>query len=93
MRRLNWMYPQIGLRFRTVSVMGATVYGLGSKISENRAAEFFESKLNCLSPGSKVLFMLGEVDTGFLCWARAAKSGRDVDECMRESLERYVTFL
>lgn len=91
-RRLNWLHPEIDFRFRTVSVMGATAYGLGNQSSSSGAREKFLHRLSRCR-GKRVLFMLGEVDTGFLIWERASKHDISEDEAMKEAIHRYQAFL
>lgn len=73
MRRLNWMYPELLTRFRTISVMGATAYGLTNRESSTSARTIFEKRLIRLPYRHKVLVKLGEIDAGFLVWFLAEK--------------------
>jgi len=40
-----------------------------------------------------VVVMLGEVDTGFVIWYRAARSGASVDDMLARALANYERFL
>ena len=92
-RRLNWMYPKLRVRFRTVSVMGATAYGVVNYNSATSAREIYEKRLNSLQMNHKVLVMLGEIDTGFLIWSLAKKKSLLVENVLEETIERYGKFL
>ena len=93
MRRLNWMYPELSVRFRTISVMGATAYGLANYGSKSSAREIYEKRLDSLPKNHKVLVMLGEIDAGFLIWTLAEKKKVSVEEMLNETLKRYTNFL
>ena len=93
MRRLNWLYPELSVRFRTISVMGATAYGVVNYGSASSAREIYEKRLNDLPKNHKVLVMLGEIDAGFLIWSLAEKKKVSVEEILNETLDRYINFL
>ena len=80
-------------RFRTVSVKGATAYGIGNPNSSTNAFHIFTSRLNDVPKGRDIIFMMGEVDVGFLVWLRAEKTGSAVVKCMEEAFQRYTSFL
>ena len=81
------------LRFRVTAVRGATAFGLGNPNSRTNAYQIFADTLAGMGRDPVVLFMLGEVDAGFLIWLKAQQSGRPPGELMEEALERYFGFL
>lgn len=93
MRRLNWMFPNISTRFRTISVMGATAYGLSNYKSVTSSREIYEKRLNSLPRKHQVLVLLGEIDTNFLIWSLAEKNKLSVEEVLEETVKRYMEFL
>lgn len=86
----NWVRDK---RFRTVSVRGATAYGVGNPNSKTNALKVFQHRLKSISPSHQVLFMMGEVDVGFLSWLRAQKKEMNPMLCMEEAFLRYIDFL
>jgi len=93
MRRLNWMYPELSVRFRTISVMGATAYGVVNYNSTTSAREIYEKRLSNLPKNHKVLVMLGEIDGSFLIWRLAQRKGLSVDDILNKTIEHYSDFL
>ena len=81
------------LRFRVTAVRGATAFGLGNPNSRTNAYQIFADRLSRMRRKYVVLFMLGEVDVGFLVWLKAQQSGRRPEQVMEEALERYFAFL
>lgn len=74
-------------------VPGATASGLANPNSVTKALETFERGLNEIPKNSKIIFLLGEVDTGFLIWYMAEKKNLPVKELMENSINNYVKFL
>jgi len=93
MRRLNWAAREHDLRFRTISVMGATAYGVVNYGSRSGARETYEKRLKNINKNNKALVMLGEIDAGFLIWSLAKKKGLSVEAVLKETVDRYVRFL
>jgi len=92
-RGLNSM-PWIGRkRFRVVSVKGATAYGVGNPNSKTNALEVFMERLEGVPAERTIVFMMGEVDVGFLVWLRAKNKGVTAISCMEEAFDRYTSFL
>lgn len=81
------------LRFRSIPVRGATAYGIGNPNSKTNALKIFEDRLRKIPKNRIVLFMMGEVDVGFLIWLRAEKGGIDPIDCMEDTLHRYTDYL
>jgi len=80
-------------RFRTVCVRGATAFGLGNPNSKTNSLRVFREWLVEIPSGRIVLFLMGEVDAGFLVWFRSVKYQRDPYDCLKEAIERYIRFL
>ncbi len=92
-RMLNADQRFSGTRFQVVSVRGATAFGLGNPNSQTNALQVFQDELARLQPAQPILFMMGEVDAGFLIWLRAKTRNRSVESCMADALQRYTSFL
>ena len=80
-------------RFRATSVKGATAYGVGNPNSKTNALEIFRKRLKELPEERSIIFMMGEVDIGFLIWLRAKNKDVTAMECMEETFDRYTNFL
>ena len=78
--------------FRVISVRGATAFGLDNPNSNTNALKVF-SKWMRRSKKNPVLFMLGEVDCGFLIWFKAKREKKDPRILMEEAVKRYINFL
>ena len=90
LNHLQWIGKR---RFRTVSVKGATAYGIGNPNSSTNALHIFMRRLNEVPKERNIIFMMGEVDVGFLVWLRAKNLGLSVNKCMNEAFQRYTNFL
>jgi hypothetical protein len=75
------------------SVGGATALGLANPNSETNALATFEATLRKVPRDRKTLFMLGEVDCGFLVWYLAQVRGTSVEVEFSRSLARYQAFM
>jgi len=81
-------------RFDVTSVGGATALGLTNPNSKTQALELFRQKIDSIEDlASPILFLLGEVDTGFLIWYQAKKRGLDVQEMSERSIRNYMSFI
>jgi hypothetical protein len=87
MRARLWRY-----RLDVISVGGATASGLENPNSKTQAYQKFDGALST-TRAKKVIVMLGEVDTGFVIWYRAAKYGVPVAEALAKTLATYEGFL
>lgn len=74
-------------------VGGATAFGLANPNSATNALVIFRRALAATPIGDPVLFLLGEVDAGFLVWLRAQQRGTSVEDELAASLRRYTSFL
>jgi len=79
--------------FDVCSVGGATVSGLDNPNSKTGALETFRMKLETAPNGSRVIVMLGEVDTGFVIWYRAEKYGESVEAMLKKAIDNYSAFI
>jgi len=76
-----------------VPVDGATAMGLVNPNSTTNALMVFRQTIRRLRDDRHVLFMLGEVDCGFVIWYRAERLGVPVEEQLEVSLDNYTSFL
>lgn len=79
--------------FKIVRVDGATALGMVHPKSKTNALELFMREINGLHKKSRLIFLLGEVDLGFLLWYRNIKLNLDVSHEMEISISNYITFL
>src|SRR5687767_9103177 len=68
-------------RFQLCIVGGATVSGLDNPNSKTQAAAHFENALLSSNP-TRIITLLGEVDTGFVIWYRAKKYRQPVESLL-----------
>jgi hypothetical protein len=81
------------VRFDVCSVGGATVSSLDNPNSKTGELETFRMKLETAPNGSRVIVMLGEVDTGFVIWYRAEKYGESVEAILKKAIDNYSAFI
>jgi hypothetical protein len=74
-------------------VGGASAMGMVNPHSQTQALPQFRQYMSKLPLGDRLLFVLGEVDCGFVIWYRAAKYKLDVDSQLQHSLDCYCRFL
>lgn len=82
-----------GWHFRVNVVRGATAFGLANPNSRTNAYKVFSGWLTTLPPDRPILFMLGEVDAGYLIWMKAQQSGENAYRILDQALARYFGFL
>lgn len=80
-------------RFHVHGVGGATALGLANPNSRTNALPTFMAEMEALPADASLLFMLGEVDSGFLVWLRSQQRGTTVSHELQTSLVRYTDFL
>lgn len=80
-------------KFKVCSVGGATVSGLENPNSKTNTLGIFRSQLAFASKYDKIIFLLGEVDTGFVIWYRAIKYNVSVNEMLTKAIFNYVGLL
>jgi len=74
-------------------IAGATAVGLANPNSRTRALPRFERIIRALPPRRPLLFMLGEVDCGFVIWYRAHRKRVSPIAELDRSLQHYTRFL
>lgn len=85
-----WAWPRV--RWHVVYVAGGSATGLGNPQSLTQARARYEEALQHV-PHDLVVINLGEVDTGYTIWARAARHGRDPLPMMAQAVQRYADFI
>jgi len=78
--------------FNVINVGGATASGLANPNSKTQASQRFAEAL-ADTTAKRVIVMLGEVDTGFIIWYRAAKYNEPVELVMEQAITTYTGFL
>ncbi len=78
--------------FNVINVGGATASGLPNPNSKSQAARRFAQALDD-THARRMVVMLGEVDTGFIIWYRAAKHGEPIAQVMAQAIANYTRFL
>jgi hypothetical protein len=72
---------------------GATALGLANPNSRTRALPRFQEAIDAIPAGRHLLFMLGEVDCGFVIWYRAEQRGIPPARELDRSIRNYTRFL
>lgn len=85
-----WALPQV--RWDIVYVAGGTAAGLAYTHSVTGARARFLHALQD-TPHDVVILNLGEVDTGYNIWARAARDRVEPQQMMMQAAQRYLAFL
>ena len=79
--------------FDVAIVAGATAVGLANPNSRTRALARFDRIIRTLPERRPLLFMLGEVDCGFVIWWRAQRKRVSPGAELDRSLRHYMNFL
>jgi hypothetical protein len=74
-------------------VVGATALGMENPNSRTEALRTFRDRIARLPLDRTLLFVLGEVDCGFLLWYKAEHSRVPLEELTERSLDSYTRFL
>jgi hypothetical protein len=82
-----------GTRFVVTAVRGATALGLANPNSQTHALETFKREIAWIPKSRTLLFMLGEVDCGYLVWYRSQRGSGTAAQVAAESLKNYTGFL
>lgn len=80
-------------RFEVVWVGGATVSGLANPNSVTGAMETYHVALAAAARPDAIVTLIGEVDTGFVIWYRAAKYGEPVSAMLELAVAGYASLL
>lgn len=78
--------------FTVVSVGGATISGLDNPNSKTQAMPIFRKFYYNLKP-DLVITQIGEVDTGFVLWYKAERSGSPVELLLEQAMTNYEKML
>ncbi len=78
---------------RCNGVAGATAMGMVNPNSKTNALQIFRQRIRPIPHSSPLLFMLGEVDCGFVIWYRASKYQLSVESQLEFSLKNYQAFV
>lgn len=79
--------------FDVVAIPGATASGLANPNSRTNALATYLRCLARLDHDSRLLFLLGEVDCGFLLWLKAGDSKLQLANEFESCIGRYTSFL
>lgn len=79
--------------FKFIVVGGASAMGMVNPNSRTQALEIFERRIEQVDRRDYLLFMLGEVDCGYVIWYRAEKYNLTVDEQLERSIANYTNFI
>lgn len=90
---INETQPFCRIFFEVKGIGGATAQGLRNPNSKTNALKEFESVLTHVPTGSRLFFLLGEVDTGFVIWYRAQKYNESVEEQLELAVTSYFQFI
>ena len=82
-----------GWDFRITIVMSATTFDLANQNSMASAYQIISEGLERLPSDRITLFMLGEVDAGYLIWKRAQQTCQNPYRLLEEVLPLYFSFL
>lgn len=77
--------------FNVCSVAGATISGIENPNSKTKSLPIYMKALE--KKCSKIIIMLGEVDTGFIIWYQAEKYQASVLAMTKMTFDRYTIFL
>lgn len=91
---LNHKHPLSKYLFNVVRVDGATAQGIINPNSKTNALEVFSDAIHKIEKKeTKLIFLVGEVDTGFVIWFRAQKYNESVESQLTRSINNYFDFL
>ena len=80
------------IKFDVCSIGGATISGLENPNSKTNANKKFRNKINQVKK-STIIFLLGEVDTGFVIFYRAEKYQESIENMLEQTLLKYQELL
>lgn len=80
-------------QFDVTLVGGATAQGMRNPNSKTNALQIFTEKIEKLLVTDRLIFQLGEVDTGFVMWYRAIKYNESIEKQLAETIKIYFAFI
>jgi hypothetical protein len=86
-------YGYLRAAVSTCLVRGATAQGLHNPNSKTDALQIFRDRCDAARSRQILVFMLGEVDCGFVIWYRAEKQGTSIESQVQRSLAGYRDLL
>jgi hypothetical protein len=86
------LHALLGADCKVVAVPGATVSGLSNPNSKTQALPTFLDALRQTS-ATTIIFLIGEVDTGFVIWYRSQRDGIEVSEALERAVSNYQDLL
>jgi O-antigen/teichoic acid export membrane protein len=91
---INAMGLSNRLYFEVTSVAGATAQGMVNPNSQTNSLRIFETRIEAITDKrASLIFLLGEVDTGFVIWYRSEKYNQPVETQLERSITNYFQFL
>lgn len=91
-KKTKWQKLTPRLNWDVVSVEGATLSGLENPKSKTQAGGIFQWAI-VSKPAKVIVFLLGEVDTGFVIWYRAERDGIDKRVAAQKALKNYQNLI
>jgi hypothetical protein len=85
-KRLDWPHS-------ICWIAGATAQGLHNPKSKTNSRVRFDMRCARSKPWQQLVFLLGEVDCGFVIWYRAQKHGVGVEDQLNYSLAAYADLI
>ena len=90
----HWFFKLFkrGFHFNIIYVPGATAYGIANRRSKTNAYNRFYDGLE-RRDYQHIVVTLGEVDTAYTLWHISQRDGKNIDEVLKVSAQRYIDFL
>lgn len=83
----------LGVWMNICSVRGATAFGVANPNSKTNAANIFKYFLEGLHHKRDLVYLMGEVDCGFLIWLLFKKREVSVRYLLNEAISSYTSFI
>ncbi|MDO6815020.1 hypothetical protein [Cobetia amphilecti] len=83
-RKINW---------NVCSVSGATLSGLNNPNSVTKALDKFKNTIARNLHSDALVFLLGEVDVGFVIWYRAQYNNINIQDALKKAVSNYKALL
>lgn len=82
-----------GVWMNICSVRGATAFGVANPNSKTNASKIFKYYLDGLHHKRDLIYLMGEVDCGFLIWLLSKKREVSVRDLLNEAISSYTSFI